>query len=123
MRRLLLKAGSLRRLGGSSGRLAGVPEAREDYFALKSCYYLALFGQLVRGRRIREDGGGKSSLYSVYFSDYRGVVATENVQKPLENEGFSEYGGAVATGNVQKPMEKHDFSQGGVTQPPPPPTR
>ena len=93
LRRLLLKAGSLRRLGGSSGRLAGVPEAREDYFALKSCYYLALFGQLVRGRRIREDGGGKSSLYSVYFSDYRGVVATENAQKPLENEGFSEYGG------------------------------
>ena len=47
--------------------------------------------------------------------DSKGVVATENAQKPLENEGFSEYGTAVATGNAQKPMEKHDFSQGGVT--------
>ena len=54
------------------------------------------------------------------FSDSRGVVATENAQKPLENEGFSEYGGAVATGNAQKPMEKHHFSQWDVTQPPPP---
>ena len=33
--------------------------------------------------------------------DSRGVVATENAQKQLENEGFSEYGGAVATGNAQ----------------------
>ena len=53
------------------------------------------------------------------FSDSRGVVATENAQKPLENEGFSEYGTAVATGNAQKPMEKHHFSQWDVTQPPP----
>ena len=45
------------------------------------------------------------------FHDSKGVVATENAQKPLENEGFSEYGGAVATGNAQKQMEKHDFSR------------
>ena len=43
------------------------------------------------------------------FSDSRGVVATENAQKPLENDGFSEYGGAVATGNAQKPLENEGF--------------
>ena len=45
------------------------------------------------------------------FSDSRGVVATENAQKPLENEGFSEYGGAVATGNAQNnaPLPIHMY--------------
>ena len=55
------------------------------------------------------------------FSDSRGVVATENAQKPLENEGFSEYGGAVATGNAQKPLENEDFLDfftGGPSSPP-----
>ena len=64
------------------------------------------------------------------FHDSKGVVATENAQKPLENEGFSEYGGplqqemlknhwkmksftdyngVVATENAQQPMENEGF--------------